>query len=386
MIRLGVSVYPEQETLEEIDQYLRLASAYGFTKVFTSMFSVPGTKEEVFVYFKTFTEIAHAYGMIVSGDCNVEFFRKMNASEHNLSVFKEMGIDILRMDSCYMDERDVTLIHNMEGIGIELSAAFMGPIMKAIQNGADPKKFSACHNFYPQRYTGASCAKIKAVNAQLKELGLSCSIFISSNVEAAHGPWPVQNGLPTIEDHRWMYADLQLKHLLAMGDVDEVIFGNAFASEEEFQMIDAVMKAAYIEVPRQDSLGMAAQYIPFGNLKRIPFHIILEKGVSDVEQEITFDYPSHQVSEYTYYMLRSRWPRFFYKQQELPVRLVDKAVYSPGDVVIVNDNLSYYHAELQIVLREMRNDGQRNLIGHISEEEVFLLEEMNNGDFFCFQK
>ena len=40
-ITLGVSVYPEQETLEQIDAYLKLASSHGFTKVFTSMFSVP---------------------------------------------------------------------------------------------------------------------------------------------------------------------------------------------------------------------------------------------------------------------------------------------------------------------------------------------------------
>lgn len=44
-ITLGVSVYPEQESLQQIDEYLKLASSHGFTKVFTSMFSVPGTKE-----------------------------------------------------------------------------------------------------------------------------------------------------------------------------------------------------------------------------------------------------------------------------------------------------------------------------------------------------
>lgn len=32
-ITLGVSVYPEQETIEQIDTYLKLASSYGFTKV-----------------------------------------------------------------------------------------------------------------------------------------------------------------------------------------------------------------------------------------------------------------------------------------------------------------------------------------------------------------
>ena len=47
MITLGVSLYPEQEKLEDIEKYLKMASHYGFTKVFTSMFSVDGSREEV---------------------------------------------------------------------------------------------------------------------------------------------------------------------------------------------------------------------------------------------------------------------------------------------------------------------------------------------------
>ena len=58
-VMLGVSLYPEQETLEEIDAYLKKESTYGFKKVFTSMSSVPVTKEEIIAYFKDFTKIVH---------------------------------------------------------------------------------------------------------------------------------------------------------------------------------------------------------------------------------------------------------------------------------------------------------------------------------------
>ena len=46
------------------------------------------------------------------------------------------------------------------------------------------------------------------------------------------------------------------------------------------------------------------------------------------------------------YMLRSRWTRMIYKGKEIPCRPCDKAYYTRGDVVIVNDNLvpvSYTH-------------------------------------------
>ena len=90
MITLGVSLYPEQEKLEDIDAYLALASKYGFTKVFTSMFSVEGTREEIIKYFKDFSAIVHKYGMVVSGDCNGTFFNHMGATETDLSVINSL--------------------------------------------------------------------------------------------------------------------------------------------------------------------------------------------------------------------------------------------------------------------------------------------------------
>ena len=90
-VMLGVSLYPEQETLEEIDAYLKKASTYGFKKVFTGMFSVSGIKEEIIAYFKDFTKIVHKYGMIVSGDCNSELFHRLEATETDFRFLKILG-------------------------------------------------------------------------------------------------------------------------------------------------------------------------------------------------------------------------------------------------------------------------------------------------------
>ena len=46
----GVSVYPDIESLEDITKYLERASKFGCEYVFSSMFSVEGTKEEVLDY------------------------------------------------------------------------------------------------------------------------------------------------------------------------------------------------------------------------------------------------------------------------------------------------------------------------------------------------
>lgn len=384
-IVLGVSVYPEQETIQQIDDYLKLASSYGFTKVFTSMFSIEGNKEEVAQYFKNFTGIAHKYGMKVSGDCNTAFLDKMGASESDLTIFQEMGIDSIRMDLCYGDERDVTLINNNYGIGVEMSAAFVKHIDNAINGGASINNMVCCHNFYPERYTGADLESTMNVNDHWKEKGVKVAIFISSNVPGAHGPWPIQEGLPTLEDHRWMTVADQVKHCLAMDNVDEIIFGNAFASKEEFESIKETMDQVYVNIPKKEELGPFAEYIPHGTFKRIPFDIELADGVTDLEKKILY-YEAHSAGEYLYYMIRSRWTRIFFKNESIPYRKCNKEVFHRGDVVIVNDNCKHYHGELHIVLKDTPNDGEKNYIGHIPQDEMCLLNHFKSGTTFCFVK
>lgn len=385
-ITLGVSVYPEQETLEEIDAYLKMASSYGFKKVFTSVFSVPGDKEEVISYFKDFTSIAHKYGMKVSGDCNTDLFKKLGVSENDLSVINEMGMDSVRMDVCYMDDRDVTLINNTYGVGVEMSAGFIQPIDQAIAHGANQENLSVCHNFYPQKYTGADIESTKEINDHWKEKGVRTTIFITSKLPEAHGPWPVHDGLVTIEEHRFMSVADQVRHCIAMDNIDEILFANAFASEQEFQEVDSVMKEVYVTVPVNEKYGsMIAQFLPHGNLKRLPLSVSIEPDVSAIEKDILY-YPTHAVAEYIHFMIRSRWTRIIYHGIAIPYRPCNKKVFHKGDVLIVNDNLEYYRGEIQICMKDMENDGQRNYIGHICEDALCVLDEVKKNDVFCFVK
>lgn len=385
MIQLGVSVYPEQETLDEINDYLKLASSYGFKKVFTSMFTVEGDRETIINYFKSFATIAHSYGMVVSGDVNTEFLKKMNATYDDLSIFKEIGIDILRLDSCYFDERDVTMINNPLGIGIEITAAFEKAAIKALENGAAPNKFSVCHNFYPQKYTGADIETIREVNNRFKSKGLRTIMFMSSNVKNAHGPKAVYDGLPTIEDHRFMSVEAQLKHIISFHNTDEVIFGNAFASEEEFKTVKAVIDACYPNIKKLDMLGNVANYLPHGNVERVAFKVELDDNITELEKQILLDFNYHNAGEYIYYMIRSRWPRIFTKKLSIPHRKSDKSYFEVGDVVMCNDNCSPYLGEVEIVLKRMENDGQRNLLGHISNDEHIIFNEIKTGEAIGFK-
>ena len=181
MIQLGVSLYPEQETPQQIEDYLKLAKSFGFSKVFTSLFSVEGTKEEIVSYFKGLTSVAHKYGMEVYGDCNARFFMEMGASPDDLSIFKEIGLDVLRLDLMFNDERDVAIVNNKEGLGVQLNASLIPAVKRVLELGGDRSRIIGSYNFYPLRNTGASSEDVMEANRFFKEEGMKTQIFISQD-------------------------------------------------------------------------------------------------------------------------------------------------------------------------------------------------------------
>ena len=53
-------------------------------------------------------------------------------------------------------------------------------------------------------------------------------------------------------------------------------------------------------------------------------------------------------------------------------------------MLIVNDNYKHYAGEIQIVKIPIVNDGTRNRIGHLDEEEYQMLDLVYDGDLVEF--
>lgn len=374
MIQLGVSLYPEQETIQEIEDYLKLAKQYGFTKVFTSLFSVEGSNEDIIRYFKGLTEVAHKYDMEVYGDCNARFFMQVGASPDDLSVFKEIGIDVLRLDLMFNDERDVKIVNNKEGLGVQLNASLVPAVKHIIELGGDKKRIIGSYNFYPLRNTGAGSEDVYETNQFFKNEGMKTQIFITSTEKGTHGPWPVSDGLPTIEMHRDMPIGLQVRHMVALG-ADELIIGNAFASGKELEEVADTLKQIYVYGEDKPFYfpGIRDQ-IPIGDIERVPLTIETVDDLSDPEKDLLFVFNKHNVSEYTHTIIRSRWGRFDFRFTPIVPRPCDKEYFEAGDVVILNDNVEHYKGEVHIVVKPIRNDRTLNYAGRIKAEEMFLLD------------
>lgn len=362
MHRLGISVYPEHSTEEKDFAYMEMAAGYGFTRIFTCLLSVTESRENIMKRFTRFVDKAHELGYEVTVDTNPQVFKHLGASPYHVKPFADMHVDVIRLDLPFNDVENLAIIGNPYGIKVEFNGSFDNDMGLLVKRGADPDKVMMCHNFYPQRYTGLGWDLFMRLNRNWKAAGLHNAAFVSSNNSDTFGPWPVSAGLPTCEIHRDLPVDLQLRHILAAGNVDDVLVGNAFASEEELASMASV------------DLGRAAMRIE------------LEEGLSEGEMDILFHYAHGGRGDASDYMLRSYYTRFFYKDKGIPARTYGQPVFRRGDVLVVNDNLAHYRGELQVVLKDMPNDGQRNLLGRIPEQEMMILDLIRPEVLFGFIK
>lgn len=359
MHKLGISVYPEKSSKEEVYSYLELAAKYGFSRIFTCLLSVTESKEEILRDFKEFMDKSHSLGYEVAVDTNPEVFAHLGATPSDLSPFKQMGVDIIRLDGSFGSQKDIEVTRNPYNILIEFNGSMNQGLELLMESGGNKDQCIICHNFFPERYTGIDWDYFMYMNAYWKSLNMRTAAFVSSNNDNTHGPWNVFCGLPTVEIHRGLPIDLQARHILATGDIDDIIIGNAYATEAELKSLSEI------------------------DLQKVSFRIDEEANISDVEKAIIYDFAPHlNRYDYSSFILRSSSPRVKYKETSIPYRKSDKKTFTRGDVLVVNDNLAHYRGELEIVLTEIQNDGERNLVGRVKDDEMMILELIEPGHHF----
>lgn len=361
MTRLGISIYPEHSTKEEDMKYIHLAGKYGFQRIFTCLLSVgEKSRKELIAEFRDLMDTAHEEGMEVILDVNPGVFSRLNITYDDLSFFHEIHADGIRLDEGFDGMKESLMTYN-GGLKIELNASSGGGyIENVMSNFPNPENLVTCHNFYPQKYTGLSLEHFNECNRIMKKHHLRTAAFVSSNNEDTFGPWPVNEGLCTLEMHRGLPIDLQVRHMIATRMVDDILIANAYASESELRACSKVVPGL------------------------LTFSIEFEKQLTDAERGILY-YPAKHAErgDVSEYLIRSSAPRSAFSDISIPP--ANTRNLKPGDVVILNDDYPRYKGELHIVLKPMPNDGRKNVIGHIPKQEMFLLDYMEPRKVFGFQ-
>lgn len=361
MRRLGISIYPEHASLEQNKEYIEKAAKNGFKRIFTCLLSVEKPKEEIKQEFKEMIDTAHANGMEVILDVAPYVFERLGISYDDLSFFNEIGADGIRLDEGFDGMKESLMTYNPNHLKIEFNASIdNGYIDNVMSHKPNTDYVLTCHNFYPQRYSGLSYDTFEKTSKKIRKHNLPIAAFVSSQQPNTFGPWNVYEGLCTMEMHRDLPIDLQARHLFATGLVDDVIIGNCFASDEELESLSKIEPG------------------------KLTFKIDLEGTPNEAEEKIIFEHPHFVRGDMNEYSARSTMPRITFKDASIPPR--NTRDLKRGDVIVVNDDYDRYKGELHVILKDMPNDGKKNVVGHLAKDEEILLDYLDAWKTFAFIK
>lgn len=359
MRRLGISVYPNHSSVNEIKDYINLAAKYGFSRIFTCLLSVDGDKEKIVKEFTAVNTHAKEKGLEVIADVSPKVFGELGINYDDLSFFDSLIIDGIRLDLGFTGSEESIMTFNPQDLKIELNMSngtrYLDNIISYQPNTST---LLGCHNFYPHRYTGLSYDHFIKTSRQFKEQGIRTAAFINS--PSAHiGPWPVEEGLCTLEMHREWTVTTQAKHLWATDLIDDVIISNAFASEEELKELSEI------------------------NPYKLTLDCNLVDDIPELEKKIVLEEFHFNRGDISDYVVRSTQSRVKYKGHEFkPFHTVDM---SRGDIIIETSLYAHYAGELQIARLPMPNSGRTNVVGHIVEEDQILLDYIKPWQKFEFR-
>lgn len=360
MGKLGISIYPEKTTEELIYNYIDLASKYGFSRIFSCLLSVDDTKENIKNKFKKINDYDKEKGFEIIVDVSPRVFNDLGISYNDLSFFKEIGADGLRLDMGFTGSEESLMTFNDDNLKIEINMSSNTNYIDTIIDYMPNKdNLIACHNFYPHRYSGLNFDHFMKCTERFNKYGLRTAAFITSKNENTFGPWPVTDGLPTLELHRNLPVEVQAKHLIALGNINDIIISNCYPSEDEMKKLGSMRK------------------------DMVTFDLQLVDGVPEIEQKILFEEKHFNRGDFSDNLIRSTQSRVKFKGHNFKLFNAPEII-KRGDVVIESSEYGHYAGELQIALSDMKNSGKSNVVGHIKEDEIFILDYIRPWQKFNF--
>lgn len=357
MIReLGVSVYPFHSSMEDNKKYIDLASKYGFTRCFMCLLSVEHSKEEIIDEFSTIIKYAKERGIKTTLDIAPFVFTHLNISYDDLKFFYDLGAWAIRLDLGFSGNEESLMTYNQYNLKIELNMSndttYLDTIMHYQPN---LENLIGCYNFYPHKYSGIDRSTFINSMKRFKSYGISSSAFVTAK-EATFGPWPISDGICSIEEHRNLPIEVQAMDLFTLG-VDCVFISDCYANENSFKTLSSLDKRV------------------------ITFKAKLIDSICEVEKNIILKELHQNRIDASKYFIRSSTSRVKYKGHNFKLFNALPNI-KKGDILMDSSDYGTYAGEVQIALKDMENTGRTNIVGRIDDDYLFLLDSFKPAQRF----
>lgn len=362
MNALGISLYPEKSDYQADKNYLILAKKYGFSRIFMNLllFKAENVGPLVERLRKTIA-YGNQLGFATVIDVNPYTLKALDIAPKELAFFADMGVKGIRLDMGFTGKEEAEMTQNNLGLKIEINMSNDDHYLDRIFDyQPNRQQLVGCHNFFPQAFTGLSVHYFVHCSKRFLERNLQTAAFVTSQVGEV-GPWSLHEGLCTLEAHRHLPIESQVKHLKFLNVVDDIIIGNAYASEDE---LEKMSQAFYADV--------------------LSLSVDPESDVTELEKTIIEETVHTYRGDRSEYMIRSSMPRFTYYTTSIPEK-GDASVIKRGDVLILNETYGQYKGEVQIALKDRPKDVRVNKVGRICEADLILLDAVKPYTSFLLQ-
>ena len=354
----GISLYPGLDnTPDENLTLLEKAAHNGIRRIFTSLHipetDVSALKQEI----GTLLRAARRYGMEVISDVSPATCQLLDLPDFNPTSFRMLGITTLRLDYGFSAEEIARLTHRFPEMRFQLNASTVTQrILKDLQDaGTDFSRIDALHNFYPRRGTGLSEQSLVHANILLHRYGIRVGAFVASQGRRRS---PLQDGLPTLEEHRDEAAELSARHLVALG-CDSVFLADSLPTDEEIQAIGQL---------QGDQVTLHAHYMTKDPVQRELLAHTFTSRLDEARDAI-----------------RAQESRPLLREMHATIHPDNTTTHPIGAITIDNETYGRYMGELQIIRMPQPADPRTNVAAMVDESECNLLQYITPGRKFSFR-
>ncbi|TWT25370.1 DUF871 domain-containing protein [Planomicrobium sp. CPCC 101110] len=345
----GISVYLGEESIKNLEPYIRRIRENGFSSIFTSL-HIPEENPALYEErLKDLGALAVKYDFELMADISPESLAHLGFDWENADGLLEWGLAGLRIDYG-IDEKKIAELSGKMKIALNASTLTAENLKRLKSAGLRMESVEAWHNFYPRPETGLDAEEFVRVNQWLKREGLTVMAFVPGDGKRRG---PLFQGLPTLEDHRHSSPFSAYLDLLKTGSVDKILIGDPAISEEsmaQFALYDQgvvqLRAEAFISDPPLLERLAAVQT----NRRDAARDCV--RSIESREYGLTG--PHAAAPENTIERLR-------------------------GSVTVDNEKYGRYQGEIQLTKRDLQADEKVNVIGRIIEQDRPLLASIQGG-------
>lgn len=348
----SVAVYPcadFNDHLPRIIAYIQMAKRYGCHEIFSSGHLPELTFTKQIDCLSKLADIVHQEEMVFTVDFGGNSLFEILEDTSLAQQVQAMHIDYLRLDYGYDPKLMLQLKDTLKIHGFVWNAS----IMKLMEIKTHIEVFQhmpnttirACHNFYPRLETGLDEDFVKQQNQYFHEYHIPVTTCVPS-MTSPRGP--LNEGLPTIEKHRYQSLEYSLLELIQQQTADDVLIGDEFISEQEFQTLHDILKR-----------------------KPLLLHVHLYDDICK-QEEVPLLGIHHIRYDSNAYLLRSQSSRQMAEFAAcIPKHHIEER--KAGCITIDNENYLRYSGEIQFILKDLPADHRVNVLGSIDEHDLWKL-------------